>query len=900
MTCPVEDDGWEFAPAARPTLAAVPLEPSVGDDPDAAALCGVLPTVYHEFLRCAATAPQRTALREGRWRCRYGRLAAWSQALGAELQRQGAGPDRPVAVWCDSPRYAVPGILGVLAAGAAYVPLDPGLPAARLAQIVADAGCTLVVVAAGSADRVASLGLAPVVIDRRAQRRAKKRAAVGPAPSDLAYVLYTSGSTGEPKGVEVTHANLSYSNAARIQYYGPARRFLLLSPLWFDSSVAGLFWTLASGGSLVLSAGDRPSGWTDLPGLIARERISTLLCIPAVWNSVLEQWQGAPFTEPWALHQVVVAGETCPEPLVAKHFRQLPDVRLFNEYGPTEATVWCTVHECLPSEAGPVPVGRPLPGTCVYLLDSDDREVPAGEPGELCVAGPGVARGYRNRPELTAERFVFDRDAVHPAMYRTGDLVRQRPDGALEFVGRSDQQIKLNGRRIELGDIEAALLAHDSVADAAVVFVPSNGRPGRLAAWVALRPGTTFDLAELRDHVAACLPAYMAPAEWQSCSQLPRNANGKVDRRALRELSAAHDHPPVLTGDELPPRRAAPSDALQAELLCLAEAVLNRRVSLEEDLFRGGADSLGALDLALGIERRWGIRLSPDRLLELASVERLAVGLRAQRTQGNWSPLVQLGAGEKTPLFLVHPGGGNVSCYRELAAALGGRAVYGLQHRGTAADRVEGARDTVEGLAAEYLAAVQRECPSGPLHVGGWSFGGLVAYEMACQALRAGREVGLMAVIDAGILHAVAVLRTVFSDLALPLYQFESLDREAVFRDFLPCAIASGVLPAGVEPEQARRIFDIFLDNLHATLDYRPTPFPGTVDLLLGSEPLVQVKSRPEREWRHWTPALRVHLVAGHHLNLLQAPQVASLASALQMLLDQVERTAAAAERRAT
>jgi amino acid adenylation domain-containing protein len=871
-------------------LAAVPLEPGSSDDPLAVFLAGALPTVYHEFLRCAAAVPRRSALRDGRWRCRYARLAAWSQSLGAELQRQGAATDRPVAVWCDSPRNAIPGILGAMAAGAAYLPLDPSLPERRMARIVADAGCTHVLVSAASADRAAAAGLIPVLIDQKSARRGRKRAGSGPSPGDLAYLLYTSGSTGEPKGVEVTHANLSYSNAARIQYYGPARRFLLLSPLWFDSSVAGLFWTLASGGTLVLTAGDRPSGWADLPGLIARERISTLLCIPAVWNSVLEQWQGARYAEPWALHQVIVAGETCPELLVSKHFRQLPDVRLFNEYGPTEATVWCTVHECSPGERGPIPIGQPLRGARAYVLDETGTAVQGPGQGELCIAGPGVARGYRNSPELTSARFVAEPDNARSAMYRTGDLVRRRADGALEYVGRVDHQVKVNGRRIELGDIEAALSSHSLVSDVAVVYVPSNGAPGRLSAWVAPRAGADLDLGELRQYLADRLPAYMAPGEWRVCAELPRNANGKLDRRALVEQS----HPTEASSPDTVPMTAAEAtpvrDGLQSQLLCLAKAVLGRDVGVDEDLFLAGADSLGALDLAMGVERRWGTVVSPDRLLELGSVAKLAAYLRASQTEQSWSPLVSLTSGSKPPLFLAHPGGGNVSCYRELSRLLDDRPVFGLQHRGACAERLEGNRETVESLAAEYLAAVMKEQPTGVLHFGGWSFGGLVAYEMACQAVRQGREVGLVAVIDSGILHAVAVLRTVFSDMALPLYQLEWLDRETIFKDFLPGAIRAGILPQGVEPAQARRILDVFLDNLHATLEYRPTTYPGAVDLLLGSEPLVKVKSRPEREWRQWTEALRVHAVEGHHLNLLQSPQAASLAAVLEQRLAEIER----------
>ena len=365
-------------------------------------------------------------------------------------------------------------ILAVLKAGAAYVPLDPAYPAARLTHCLQDTQPQLLLTqrsvalpegnwpclyredwrSAGS-DSTENLNL-PVSLD------------------DLAYVIYTSGSTGQPKGVLVNHRNLAHSTTARFQVYpDPVERFLLLSSVGFDSSVAGLFWTLCQGGCLVLAPRRIEQDLHQLATLIAQRRVTHTLCVPTLYQLLVAEANPQQLA---SLKTVIVAGEACPRSLVAQHYQQLPNTALYNEYGPTEGTVWCTAHR-IPAvlPPGPVSIGTVIPNASILLLDHHLRPVPVGAVGELCIGGSGVTQGYLNQPKKTAQAFVLvlgvtAGDKTLPGMvYRTGDLARYRADGTLEWLGRRDRQVKIRGYRIELGEIEDGLRSLPAVQDAVVI-----------------------------------------------------------------------------------------------------------------------------------------------------------------------------------------------------------------------------------------------------------------------------------------------------------------------------------------------------------------------------------------------------------------------------------------------
>src|SRR6185369_17951967 len=381
----------------------------------------------------------------------YAALDAHANRLAHHLQSLGVGPETMVGLCVERSPEMVIGLVGILKAGGAYLPLDPNYPRERLAFMLADAGCPVLVTQSALLERLPEAAAAQLVrLDADWPAIARQPATAPPLdldPRHPAYVIYTSGSTGTPKGVVVAHQQIAASNAARSSFYAdvPAPRFLLLSSIAFDSSVAGTFWSLLSGGTLVLSS--------DLSvdaalAAIAEHDVNCFLAVPSLYGALIDSIQDLPRVE---LQAVIVAGEACSAELVDRHHRDFPGVALVNEYGPTECSVWSSAHRLTQMDGGQrnVPIGRPLPNYRAYVLDDGLEPVPAGVAGELYIAGVGLARGYLNRASLTAERFVADPNgAAGSRMYRTGDLARWRADGVLEFLGRADAQVKLRGFRI--------------------------------------------------------------------------------------------------------------------------------------------------------------------------------------------------------------------------------------------------------------------------------------------------------------------------------------------------------------------------------------------------------------------------------------------------------------------
>ncbi len=357
-------------------------------------------------------------------------------------------------------------------------------------------------------------------------------------PDNTAYVIYTSGSTGQPKGIRVLHRGLANSTFARIAFYPEAvKSFLLLSSFTFDSSLAGIFWTLSVGGTLVLPPDQSRWELDSLSRLVEKHQVSHLLCVPSLYKTLIET---SPSERLASLQVAIVAGESCPATLVKDHFSRLPHAALYNEYGPTEATVWCSVYRCEPGdESNLVPIGRPIANTQLYVLDSHMQVVPVGVPGELHVGGEGVSGGYLNRPQLTAERFVpnpFD-STPGARLYKTGDLARFLPDGNIEYLGRIDHQVKVRGFRIELGEIEAALLSHPGVREVVVIAREDTPDDKRLVAYYTAvetsAANAALDVEQLRTLLQARLPEYMVPAAYVRLTAMPLTPNGKLDRKAL-------------------------------------------------------------------------------------------------------------------------------------------------------------------------------------------------------------------------------------------------------------------------------------------------------------------------------------------------------------------------------
>jgi|GEM_PF-1519389 len=592
------------------------------------------PPLAHALIhRCieqrARLEPDRAAAACDSREISYGRLNAAADRLAARLCALGAGPDRVVGIALERGVATLVAILAALKAGAAYWSPPPAEPQSRLRRIVRElAPCALVTsrVMAGSI-----LASCPrVLLDFQGNvigdSGAEGSPGPDPEPDHPAYVLYTSGSTGRPKGVQITHRGLAASTAARSAFYGEAApTYLLLSPFSFDSSVAGIFWTLAAGGKLVVADEDERRDPELIADLINKHGVSHLLAVPSLYEAILEE---AARTGCPAPAVAIVAGEECPERLVRRHFEVWPGADLVNEYGPTEGTVWATAHRCRPDEEGSPPIGRPIAGVQTLTLDAQGLPAPWGAAAELCLSGEGLARGYAGFPSATAAAFRPHPSPRSPGqrIYRTGDRVRFRDDGALEFLGRVDRQVKIRGERVELGEIERTLARAPGVREAAVE-TRSDGGSVALVGYVRPAEGTAPAEAELLDFLRGRLPAAMVPARLVVLERFPRNAHGKVDRKQLPP-------PPAL---ERVGRR--PLDPLESQLAaCWRETLGRETADPDVAFFEAGGDSLSMMRLAAQIRKRLQTEVALRELLQAPTIAHQAELLRGRLGAARRSP----------------------------------------------------------------------------------------------------------------------------------------------------------------------------------------------------------------------------------------------------------------------
>jgi amino acid adenylation domain-containing protein/non-ribosomal peptide synthase protein (TIGR01720 family) len=581
----------------------------------------------------ATTHADAIAVACGDQRLSYAELDAATSRLAQHLRALGVGPERVVGLCTQRSVSTVVGLIGILKAGGAYLPLDPGYPPARLAYMLADARVPVVV---GDARLIAALpphDATTVRLDADWPAIAAQPTTApdhGLCSQHPAYIIYTSGSTGAPKGVLVTHGGLAnYAAWAMAEYRtGEGSGAPVNTPIAFDATVTSLILPLLSGKRVVLLPEER-----QFETLAARtgefDDFSLIKLTPAHVDFL---GQLAPVGRLAGLaRSLVIGGEALHAEAVAHWRRHAASTRLLNEYGPTETVVGCCVHEIRPGdpETGAVPIGRPIWNTRLYVLDRDLGLVPIGVTGELHIAGAGLARGYFNKPGLTAERFVAD--PFGPAggrMYRTGDLARWRADGVLEFLGRADSQVKINGHRTELGEIEAALLRHPAVAQAVVVARRSAGSTARLAASVVAAPGHTIDAAALRAHLGEMLPDHMIPPSIVGLSQLPLTPNGKIDRNALPDPFVPSERAP----EGLPPR--TPTETTVATIW--RRVLQIEQVGVSDDFFALGGHSLKALQIAGQIHKQFSVRISLRQFFERPTIADLA-GLIDTGARTGWS-----------------------------------------------------------------------------------------------------------------------------------------------------------------------------------------------------------------------------------------------------------------------
>ncbi|MDI5978871.1 amino acid adenylation domain-containing protein [Amycolatopsis magusensis] len=566
----------------------------------------------------AGRTPEVTAVVSGEDRLSYGELNDRANGLAHHLRAIGVRPEERVGVEAGRGVATVVGLLAVLKAGAAYVPLDPDHPRERLLFVLEDSGIGVVLIGDGHADRLPLGDRTVIRLDHLAPGGPAGNPEPAADPDGLAYVIYTSGSTGTPKGVLTSHRSVAHATAIRSQALSAhvpqaGSSYLMLAPFTFDASAAGLYWTLSSGGRLILPDNADVQDPRLLARLLSHHQVTHLDGVPSQYAMLLE-------VQPLAVRDLrfcLLAGETLSPALVRRHHHLAPEAPLYNEYGPTEATVWSTIFACPEDfEGGSVPIGKPIPNVRAYLLDSEFNPVPAGVPGEIHLAGPGLARGYLNHPELTADKFVPNPFGVAgDRLYRTGDLAGWLPDGSLDFLGRTDTQVKVRGFRIELGEIETALQNHVGIASAVVTVRQDTPEDTRLVAYVITR-SEGVSREDLNTHLLRSLPSHMLPNIFVFLDKLPLTPHGKVDRQAL---------PAPEVHDQRTAPYEAPHTKVEREVAqAFAEALGVDRMGRHDDFFELGGNSLLIAKVGAILAGLYGVDLPLPLLFTQPTVEGVA------------------------------------------------------------------------------------------------------------------------------------------------------------------------------------------------------------------------------------------------------------------------------------
>ncbi|MBD2016401.1 amino acid adenylation domain-containing protein [Microcoleus sp. FACHB-53] len=887
----------------------------------------------------------------------YRELNHRSNQLAHHLQKLGVEAEVLVGICLERSVEMIVGVLGILKAGGAYVPLDPTYPQERLHFMIEDAQVSILLTHSvlaplfnrsdcqssyedfsedegGWGDRTQCSarqhGLSVVCVDKEAdaiasQNKENPISSVSVTPENLAYVIYTSGSTGKPKGVLIEHRGLCNLSEAQIQTFNlqPSNRILQFASLSFDASIFEIVMALGTGATLYLAQKESLLPGQNLIHLL-RDKAITHVTLPPSVLAVL------PAPELPALQTIISAGEACSMDIVKCW---ASNRQFFNAYGPTEATVWSTVAETDDSEKPSI--GRPITNTQVYILDSHLKPVPIGISGELYIGGEGVARGYLNQPELTAVAFISNpfvdsdsRLSASERLYKTGDLARYQPDGNIEFLGRIDQQVKIRGFRIELGEIEARLKQHPVVKEAVVMAKEDVSGNKRLVTYIVpnqeqlMRVGAQGFAPLLGCFLKEKLPEYMIPSAFVMLDALPHLPNGKVDRRNLKVFD--------VDKTELTENYMAPRTPIEEAIAKIWAKLLNYdRVGIQDNFFEVGGDSLLAVRLMAQIHQQFEREIPLSTLFLNPTVEGLAKILAQQTDSLSWSPLVPIQpSGSKPPFFCVHPILGVVFPYYELAYSLGfDQPFYGLQPLGL--DGKQSPFTRIEEMAAHYIEALRQVQPSGPYFLGGWSFGGLVAFEMAQQLLSAGHQVALLAIFDTlapipgNLPNFGDSLKFMFTAAARYIWSFlldyfylittpsqpqanhlpfhlaninkllHRLRNKQFWQSILGEAVLANTLPQSSRKQilselNIRPMLRIYQANSQATLSYVPQVYPNSITLLKTSVQSSMADQDSSLGWSQLAGGkVEIHQVPGNHLTMLRKPHVKILANQLKVCLEQ-------------
>ncbi|MHA4806479.1 non-ribosomal peptide synthetase [Flavitalea flava] len=825
----------------------------------------------------------------------YSDLSASVNQFANLLLDKGVKPGTLVGVAVTRSPSLVIALLAILKAGAAYLPIDPDYPAERIAFMLSDSSAEFLILSRANMGELRTR--ATEIIIEEAWDQLKGYSAEAPAVrvegSDLAYLLYTSGSTGNPKGVQIEHHSLINFLVSMQRSPGMEAkdRLLAVTTISFDIAGLELFLPFLCGAELVLTNKDTVKDGRLLLEIIRHEEISIMQATPSTWRMIVD----AGWDNPFPL-KVLCGGEALPAELADRLIRRSDSV--WNMYGPTETTIWSSIRE-LSTEGEVITIGRPIARTQIYLLDPAMKQVLPGSVGEIYIGGEGVARGYLNRPDLTRERFIEDpfQGGKNRKMYRTGDTGRMLENGEIQFLGRMDHQVKIRGYRIELGEIEQVLTRLKGIRQAVV-----TGKNGQLVAYLVQDRTVTKDpVPEWKRQLKEILPEYMLPNHFVLLEAFPLTPNGKTDRNALPEPNAGGSIPALIGEPPSPVETTLAHSSTEHLLTELWQEFLNQeKIGMQDDFFELGGNSLNALQIMVGLEKRTGMRLPLSSLFGAPTIKKLAELVNSGGRSVSWAPLVPIKpGGTKAPVYIVHGYGMNVLTFNRMARYLDPeQPVYGFQAKGL--NGVDEPFDRMEDIAADYIREMLSHHNADSYNLAGYSFGGIVAFEMARQLKEMGKKITMLGMIDTyadkadyfekGPGRLLKKIRRQLPKIRFVITSFKKYPGPTLAYQlaFFQRKIREGLYLFGGKPPVTESTQEDKIDEKYeaAYRNYKMIPYDGVIDLFRVKTRLYYLDDLVYMGWKKYSREVEIHEISGDHKTFLLPPNDREFAGVLQKTLD--------------
>lgn len=845
--------------------------------------------------------PDNIAVEYKQQKLSYKDLNEKSNQFANLLIQQGVITGQIIGLAVDRSPEMIIALLAIMKSGAAYIPLDPEYPRERIEYMLENSNAKILITSKKYSGHFKSNANELIIEDSLSSLSSfsDKCPSVNLKASDFVYILYTSGSTGKPKGVQVKHHSLVnvLLSAQKLPGITSSDNMLAIATISFDIAELEIYLPLVSGARIVLADAATARDAYKLLALIKEKNVTMMQATPSTWRMLLDAGWDKPFNS-----KIICGGEALPRDIADKLIPLCSS--LWNMYGPTETTIYSTRKQITKNDEI-ITIGWPMDNTQVYILDEYLKNVPPGATGEIFIAGEGVATGYLNKSDLTTERFLpnpFSKD-INNTMYRTGDLGRFLENGEIQYLGRIDQQVKIRGYRIELGEIEYSIGKLEGIKEAVVIAredIPGNPKLAAYVIPVQQNDKINYDSKEQklkwRNAIKEILPAYMVPNDWVVLSEFPLTPNNKIDKKALPKPSYE------LNGYSKKSARLPITENEKLIAKIWEEELGRKNITLDDDFFDLGGHSLIAVKMMNRLDKEIGKRIPLAALFEGPTVEKLAALI--DKDDQKWDSFVSMkSSGSKIPIYLIHGVGLNVLIFSPLVKYLHPeQPIYGIQAKGL--NGIDRLFETMEEIAAHYIEEILRQNPNGPYAIGGYSFGGLIAYEMSKQLKAMGKEVILTCMFDSYAAESIKH-QPVFKKMALKSHEifmrsvyaliFMTQEPKIVimnkvryakilFVSFIEKWIYKKRVPKDKFTEYSKRATKMYNTAFH---NYKLTPYDGTVDVFRSKK---QTYYMPDLKYLGWKPyALKgvvVHEVPGYHLDMFRHPNVEEFAKVLQACLD--------------